>query len=203
MYAIIATGGKQYKVSEGDVIKVEKLDAEVGAKVTFDNVLLVGGDTVKVGTPTVDGAKVEASVVSEGKGKKVIVYKYKRKTGYHKKNGHRQLFTQVMTKITFYQRVDGTFQGFHSQDHAGYSAEGQDIVCAAVSALVINFVNSLDELTDDHYQIDVNQEDAEIDVVFTEELSEEGSLLLRSLILGLTSVEEEHGQYLDVIFKEV
>ena len=72
MYAIIATGGKQYKVSEGDVIKVEKLDAEVGAKVTFDNVLLVGGDTVKVGTPTVDGAKVEASVVSEGKGKKVI-----------------------------------------------------------------------------------------------------------------------------------
>ena len=104
-----------------------------------------------------------------------------------------------MTKITFYQRVDGTFQGFHSQDHAGYSAEGQDIVCAAVSALVINFVNSLD----DHYQIDVNQEDAEIDVVFTEELSEEGSLLLRSLILGLTSVEEEHGQYLDVIFKEV
>ena len=84
MYAIIATGGKQYKVSEGDVIKVEKLDAEVGAKVTFDNVLLVGGDTVKVGTPTVDG-----------KGKKVIVYKYKRKTGYHKKNGHRQLFTQV------------------------------------------------------------------------------------------------------------
>ena len=95
MYAIIATGGKQYKVSEGDVIKVEKLDAEVGAKVTFDNVLLVGGDTVKVGTPTVDGAKVEASVGSEGKGKKVIVYKYKRKTGYHKKNGHRQLFTQV------------------------------------------------------------------------------------------------------------
>ena len=85
MYAIIATGGKQYKVSEGDVIKVEKLDAEVGAKVTFDDVLLIGGDAVKVGTPTVDGAKVEASVVSEGKDKKVIVYKYKRKTGYHKK----------------------------------------------------------------------------------------------------------------------
>ena len=95
MYAIIATGGKQYKVSEGDVIKVEKLDAEVGAKVTFDNVLLVGGDTVKVGTPTVDGAKVEASVVENGKARKVIVYKYKRKTGYHKKNGHRQQYTAV------------------------------------------------------------------------------------------------------------
>lgn len=108
-----------------------------------------------------------------------------------------------MTKITFYQREEGSFRGFHSQDHAGYGEEGQDIVCAAVSALVINFVNSLDELTDDHYQIDVNQEMAEIDVVFTEELSLEGSLLLRSLILGLTSIEEEQEQYLDVIFKEV
>ena len=111
-----------------------------------------------------------------------------------------------MTKITFYQRVDGTFQGFHSQDHAGYSAEGQDIVCAAGSFWFLSWLilcAARHELTDDHYQIDVNQEDAEIDVVFTEELSEEGSLLLRSLILGLTSVEEEHGQYLDVIFKEV
>ena len=79
----------------------------------------------------------------------------------------------------------------------------KDKILSVPQCLVINFVNSLDELTDDHYQIDVNQEDAEIDVVFTEELSEEGSLLLRSLILGLTSVEEEHGQYLDVIFKEV
>ena len=109
MYAIIATGGKQYKVSEGDVIKVEKLDAEVGAKVTFDNVLLVGGDTVntfdqvlvvggeetKVGDPVVAGATVEASVVEDGKDKKVIVYKYKRKTGYHKKQGHRQPYTKV------------------------------------------------------------------------------------------------------------
>lgn len=84
-----------------------------------------------------------------------------------------------MTKITFYQRVDGTFQGFHSQDHAGYSAEGQDIVCAAVSALVINFVNSLDELTDDHYQIDVNQEDAEIDVVFTGRAFRRGELVIK------------------------
>ncbi len=74
---------------------MRNLTLKLGAKVTFDQVLLVGGDTVKVGTPTVDGATVEASVVSEGKGKKVIVYKYKRKTGYHKKNGHRQSFTQV------------------------------------------------------------------------------------------------------------
>ena len=91
MYAIIATGGKQYKVEEGDVIKVEKLGLEAGSEVTFDQVLLVGDKDVKVGTPTVDGASVKATVVAE----KVIVYRYKRKTGYHKKNGHRQPFTQV------------------------------------------------------------------------------------------------------------
>ena len=98
---------------------------------------------------------------------------------------------------------DGEYISVESNGHAGYAEEGQDIICAAVSALVVNTVNSVETLTDDLYQIDVNQEDAEIDVVFTEELSKEGSLLLRSLILGLTSVEEEHGQYLDVIFKEV
>ena len=95
MYAIIATGGKQYKVSEGDIITIEKLGKNEGDKVTFDQVLAIGGDSLKVGTPTVDGASVEASVVKEGRAKKVIVYKYKPKTGYHKKNGHRQPFTKI------------------------------------------------------------------------------------------------------------
>ncbi|MCI5624232.1 ribosomal protein [Anaerostipes sp. 494a] len=108
-----------------------------------------------------------------------------------------------MTKITFYQSEDGSFSGFDSQDHAGYDVEGQDIVCSAVSALVINFVNSLDQFTDDNYQVDVDQENARINVVFTEKLSAEGSLLLNSLILGLSGIEEEQEQYLDVIFKEV
>ncbi len=95
MYAIIATGGKQYKVSEGDVILVEKLGAEAGSTYTFDQVLAVSGDEVKVGDPVVAGATVEASVIGDGKAKKVIVYKYKRKTGYHKKQGHRQTYTKV------------------------------------------------------------------------------------------------------------
>ncbi|MCI9446230.1 MAG: 50S ribosomal protein L21 [Lachnospiraceae bacterium] len=94
MYAIIATGGKQYKVSEGDIITIEKLGVEAGEKVTFDNVLAVSSDSMKVGDD-VANATVEASVVENGRGKKVIVYKYKRKTGYHKKNGHRQSFTKV------------------------------------------------------------------------------------------------------------
>jgi len=95
MYAIIATGGKQYKVAEGDIIRVEKLGVEAGQTVTFDQVLVVNNGEVKVGNPTVSGATVSATVVGEGKAKKVIVYRYKRKSGYHKKNGHRQQFTQV------------------------------------------------------------------------------------------------------------
>ncbi|MCR4672835.1 MAG: 50S ribosomal protein L21 [Lachnospiraceae bacterium] len=95
MYAIIATGGKQYKVEEGDVLRVEKLGAEADSKVVFDKVLVLGGDAVKVGNPVVEGAAVEATSLGEEKGKKVIVYKYKRKTGYHKKNGHRQTYTKV------------------------------------------------------------------------------------------------------------
>ena len=95
MYAIIATGGKQYKVSEGDIITIEKLGVEAGEKVTFDQVLAVSDNGSSKLDSDVANATVEASVVKEGRGKKVIVYKYKRKTGYHKKNGHRQAFTQV------------------------------------------------------------------------------------------------------------
>lgn len=95
MYAIIATGGKQYKVAEGDIIKVEKLGLEAGSQYTFDQVLAVNDGSLKVGNPTVADAKVTATVVEEGKNKKVIVYRYKSKTGYHKKNGHRQPYTKV------------------------------------------------------------------------------------------------------------
>jgi large subunit ribosomal protein L21 len=97
MYAIIKTGGKQYRVSEGETLRVEKLNADDG-KVKFDEVLLVGGDSLKVGAPLVEGASVEANVVSEGRGKKVLIFKKKRRKGYHKKQGHRQAFTEI--KIT-------------------------------------------------------------------------------------------------------
>jgi len=97
MYAIIETGGKQYKVAEGDVIFVEKLGLEAEECVTFDKVLAAGdGEGLKVGAPYVDGATVSAKVVAEGKGKKVIVFKYKPKKGSAKKQGHRQPFTKVV-----------------------------------------------------------------------------------------------------------
>ena len=101
MYAVIETGGKQYKVSEGDVIYVEKLDVEAGADIAFDKVLLIGeGSDVKVGAPVVDGVSVTGKVIKNDKAKKVVVYKYKPKKGYHKKQGHRQPYTKVeITKI--------------------------------------------------------------------------------------------------------
>ena len=100
MYAIIATGGKQYRVSEGDVIYIEKLDAEVDSTVSFD-VLLVGNEgDVKVGTPVVEGVKVEGKVVGQVRGDKIIVFKYKSKKNYRRKQGHRQPYTKVeITKI--------------------------------------------------------------------------------------------------------
>ena len=95
MYAIIVTGGKQYKVSEGDVIFIEKLDAAEGDAVKFDKVLAIGGEKTVIGTPVVEGASVDAKVVANGKSKKVIVFKYKPKKGEKTKQGHRQPFTKV------------------------------------------------------------------------------------------------------------
>jgi len=96
MYAVIETGGKQYRVQQGDVISVEKLGVEAGEKVTFDKVLVVNdGEAVTVGTPCVEGATVGATVVENGKGKKVVIFKYKAKKDYRKKQGHRQPYTMV------------------------------------------------------------------------------------------------------------
>ncbi len=99
MYAVIATGGKQYRVQPGEIIRVEKLEAAAKASVTFDQVLLVAdGENVQIGAPTVAGAKVTAEVVQNGRGEKLIIYKYRRRKGYRRKTGHRQPFTAV--KIT-------------------------------------------------------------------------------------------------------
>lgn len=101
MFAVIKTGGKQYRVQEGDVIYVEKMNAEVDAVVNFDVLLCGEGDQVTVGTPVVEGAKVEGKVLAQGKGDKIVVFKFKAKKGYRRTNGHRQPFTKVeITKIS-------------------------------------------------------------------------------------------------------
>ena len=96
MYAIVKTGGKQYKAEAGKFIDVEKLDAEVGAEVSFDALMVVDGEAVTLGTPVVDGVKVVGKVLKQDKAKKVIVYKYKPKKDLHKKQGHRQPYTRVL-----------------------------------------------------------------------------------------------------------
>ncbi len=99
MYAIIKTGGKQYRVSPGQTLRVEKLDGSIGDSIELNDVLLVGGEgETRIGQPLVDGAKVNAEIVEQGRAKKIIVFKKKRRKGYHKKQGHRQYFTSL--KIT-------------------------------------------------------------------------------------------------------
>jgi len=96
MYAIIATGGKQYRVAEGDLLRIEKLEAEVGSNIDFDQVLLVGeGEDVRIGAPLVEGGKVSATVESHGRGDKVRIIKFRRRKHYRKQMGHRQYYTAV------------------------------------------------------------------------------------------------------------
>ncbi|HNW86229.1 MAG TPA: 50S ribosomal protein L21 [Candidatus Limiplasma sp.] len=95
MYAVIVSGGKQYRVTKGDTIYVEKLDQENDSTVSFDVLMLGSDEGVKIGTPTVAGAKVEGKIVAQVKGEKVIIYKYKSKKNYHRRAGHRQQYTKV------------------------------------------------------------------------------------------------------------
>jgi large subunit ribosomal protein L21 len=99
MYAVIKTGGKQYKVEKGSTLRVEKLDGDAGAKLTFEEVLLVAdGENVQIGAPMLSGAKVSAEIVAQEKGEKLIVFKFRRRKAYRRKNGHRQQYTAI--KVT-------------------------------------------------------------------------------------------------------
>ncbi|HSC59926.1 MAG TPA: 50S ribosomal protein L21 [Rhizomicrobium sp.] len=95
MFAVIRTGGKQYKVAKDDVISIERLDGDAGAKITFGEVMMLGGDSPKHGAPLISGASVVAEVVSQGKGEKVVAFKKRRRKDTHRKRGHRQHFTKV------------------------------------------------------------------------------------------------------------
>jgi len=95
MYAVVRTGGKQHRVAPGDSIRVEKLDGEVGDEITLEEVLLTGGEAVRVGTPLVDGAKVVGTITDQGRGDKIVVFKLKRRKNYRRKQGHRQSYTEI------------------------------------------------------------------------------------------------------------
>ena len=95
MYAVVRTGGKQYKVAPEQKVRVEKLPGEIGDRIELDEVLLTGGDSVKIGTPTVEGAKVVGTITDQGRGPKIIVFKLKRRKNYRRKQGHRQDYTEI------------------------------------------------------------------------------------------------------------
>ena len=96
MYAVVATGGKQYKVETGDILRVEKLAGDIGSEVAFDRVLMLAdGESVRIGQPVVEGVTVKGRIVEQGKNKKILVFKYKRRKRYRRKQGHRQLFTAI------------------------------------------------------------------------------------------------------------
>ena len=100
MYAVVKTGGKQYRVSPGGSVRVEKLSGEVGASITLEDVLMIGGEgDIKIGAPTVDGASVNGTIVAQGRGAKIRVFKMKRRKGYRRSQGHRQDYTEI--------RIDG------------------------------------------------------------------------------------------------
>ncbi|MBP3816459.1 MAG: 50S ribosomal protein L21 [Firmicutes bacterium] len=132
MYAILETGGKQYRVAEGDVITVEKLPGEAGDVIEFDKVLLISdGGEVKVGSPYIDGAKISGEIIETGKGKKVIVFKYKSKKDYRRKQGHRQPFTSV--EITSLTGKPGARKSAPKAEATDNTEEKQDAQSSAVN----------------------------------------------------------------------
>ena len=126
MYAVIATGGKQYRISQGDVIRVEKLDGDEGASVDFDRVLMIGdGDDVTVGTPYIDGGVVSGTIKTHGRGKKIEVIKFRRRKNYRKQMGHRQAYTEIeITDIKTKPDMTGSAEDYETStaetsDHEG------------------------------------------------------------------------------------
>ena len=210
MHAIIETGGKQYKVTEGDTLFIEKLASEAGENVTFDKVLaVIDGDKITVGTPVVEGAKVDASVVKNGKGKKVIVFKYKPKKGYRRKQGHRQPYTKVtigkMTTVTFHMEGE-RIVGFTVQGHSGYADEGSDIICAAVTSAVRLTECAVNDVLGLGASVKVRESDASITMKIPGGLSEANETtcqtLLAALMVHFASLHEEYPDHISVMEEE-
>ena len=193
MYAIIKTGGKQYIVREGDVLRVEKLDVDEGSEVSFDEVLAINDDeSLKVGNPNLAGSKVEAKVIKHGKGKKIVVFKYKPKKNYRKKQGHRQPFTQV--------HKSGNVSQLMVKGHSGFDDAGKDIVCSGVSAIVQTIILGLTHIVG--IEIKYRKKNGLIDFKMPGDLTQdkikEANILLETALLGLKSIKMGYDEYIDI-----
>ena len=196
MQAIIVTGGKQYNVKEGDVIYIEKLNAEADETVTFDQVLaVVDGANSKFGAPTVAGAKVEAKVVKNGKGKKIRVFKYRRTPRCRSKRS-----LCKMTRVEFFDQ-DGRISGFCCTGHSGYGEEGADIVCAAVSAAVKLTECTINDVLGEHAKTRVNEEEARVTLNLPAACENEEAVqaVLTGMMLTMCSLRDEYPDYIEVL----
>ena len=195
MYAIIKTGGKQYRVSEGDVLNIEKLDVEAGSEVVFDEVLTVVADSdVKIGKPVVDGAKVTAKVVEHGKAETIFVFKYKAKSNYSKRQGHRQTFTTV----DLFKNEQGLITGYKVSGHAGFAAAGEDIVCGAVSVLTQTPILGLEQHLKCQPSYHVDEEDGILEVNLNNTPNELTQAILATMEYGLLGVAEQYPKYVRI-----
>ena len=199
MYAIIKTGGKQYKVSEGDLVRVEKLNAEVGESVSFEDVLLVKSDSdLKVGTPKVENAKVEATVKDQAKDKKVVVFKYRPKKASKSKKGHRQPYFLLMIDVTLLKKKKKRL-GFAIKGHANFDQHGYDIVCAAVSILSYTAVNTLD-----YYKIGFDfSDDGKIMKVLLNKSEDKSEIILNDFEIGIKTLLTNYNEYVNLNYREV
>ena len=180
MNAIIVTGGKQYKVAEGDVVYIEKLDQEAGDTVKFDQVLaILDGDKATFGTPVVEGASVEGKIVKNGKGKKIRIFKYNAKKGYRKRQGHRQPYT------------------------SGYAEAGADIVCAAVTSAIRLVEATVNDVLGLAASVKVREQDASISLHLPGGLSPTAESTCQSLLAGLmvyfSALHDEYPDNIEVL----
>jgi len=203
MYAVIKTGGKQYKVTEGDVLKVEKLNAEVNTTVELTEVLLVaGGDNaVKVGKPLVEGAKVVVEVLSQGKGPKVINFKYKPKKASHRKKGN---FNNsiVMTKVEIF-RKNGSIVGYKASGHSGYSEQGSDIICSAITTSLQMTLAGIQEVLKLEPKFKINDGFLDVDLRnISQNKFTEINILTESMALFLRELAKQYPKYIRLVEKE-
>ena len=199
MYAIIVTGGKQVKVSVGDTIYVEKLSANEGETVVFDKVLLVGGESSKVGAPYVEGASVKGTVTKNGKSPKVVVFKYKAKANYRRTQGHRQPYTrvtidsidcqQLMIKVTVKYKAN-QIKSIILKGHSGYAEYGQDVVCAGASSC---FIGALNALTNPN-GFDIVYEEGNGSIVTLSDVSDHDKVVLEVLVTQLETIAFSYGK---------
>ena len=201
MKAIIETGGKQYYVAEGDIIYVEKLDAEAGKKVVFDKVLMANGVS---GNPYVKGATVEGEVVKQGKGKKLTIFTYvPNKKSTRKKQGHRQPYTTIEIKKikygAFMIKIKVEKDMITLTGHANYADYGKDTVCAAVSAIVITSVEAISSF--DESAINIKEETDKLTITITKH-DNITNTLISNMIKCLKEVANQYPKNIKIIDRE-